>query len=393
MEQQVLSAVAKSRKAYDKARSAGVERTLSDKGKIVFKEIADYYQRDEECPFVDLGIVTSRLKRKHEKHAELFDSIIGGLDPDVSVDNIVQEILELKKRDVKDRLSSAFTVDGNEEKIAALLDEYSEYVVGGDGQDSLKVFKNPLAAAITSEHQSENLIKLSPPALNQAAGGGLKRGHHMLIFARPDTGKSMSAIELCRGFLQQGLTVVYIGNEDPPADLIMRMMVSLTGMRKDAIMADPNEADRRLALRNWDKFIFVEMTPGTPEEIREVCAEYSPDVLIVDQVRNLYMRESNKVLALESAEKFLRNLGKKQDMATISYTQAGDSGHNKLFLEMNDVDWSNTGMQACADIMVGIGINDEYESMGRRMLSFPKNKLGLKEPKQVDFNWQDCRIT
>ena len=41
---------------------------------------------------------------------------------------------------------------------------------------------------------------------------------------------------------------------------------------------------------------------------------------------------------------------------------------------MGDVDNSNTGIPAQADVMIGIGATSEDESQGRRVLSLPKNK-------------------
>ena len=60
----------------------------------------------------------------------------------------------------------------------------------------------------------------------------------------------------------------------------------------------------------------------------------------------------------------------------ITVTQAGDSASGKSILDMGDVDSSNTGIPAQADVMVGIGMSDEDEANGRRVISLPKNKPG-----------------
>ncbi len=46
----------------------------------------------------------------------------------------------------------------------------------------------------------------------------------------------------------------------------------------------------------------------------------------------------------------------------------------KVFKE-EGIDFSNTGIPAQADLMIGIGVTKEYEENGLRMLSLPKNKL------------------
>ncbi len=83
----------------------------------------------------------------------------------------------------------------------------------------------------------------------------------------------------------------------------------------------------------------------------------------------------------------MRNLAKKNDILVIGVTQAGDSGTNKLRLEMGDIDFSNTGMPAQMDLIIGVGSNEEYDSKSWRMISLPKNKLSgehLYFPVMVD---------
>ena len=42
---------------------------------------------------------------------------------------------------------------------------------------------------------------------------------------------------------------------------------------------------------------------------------------------------------------------------------------------MGDVDFSNTGIPATADIMLGIGADPSLESIGGRCVTFIKNKI------------------
>jgi hypothetical protein len=60
----------------------------------------------------------------------------------------------------------------------------------------------------------------------------------------------------------------------------------------------------------------------------------------------------------------------------VSVTQAGDSANNKEILDMGDVDFSNTGIPAQADVMIGMGVTPALDQQGVRMLSLPKNKIG-----------------
>ena len=302
----------------------------------------------------------------------------------------------MRKADVKQALSVALEQTGNEDQITELFSEYfkcNEFIESG-GTESEHVYRGTSALDIARRRGAEHTIALSPPNLNSLAGGGVLRKHHILLFARPDAGKTTQAIELVNGFLKQDLTVLYLGNEDPPEDILVRMMCRITGMRVPEILTNPEAADELLAQRNWDKLIFVEMSPGSASEIYTLVDQVRPDVLMVDQIVNVNMGIDNQVLSQGRAEQFIRNLGKKFNMLTISFAQAGGSAHNKLILEQTDVEFSNTQMQAQADLMIGMGMTLDMEQTGERMLMACKNKMqgGIKDPTKIQIDHSRQRI-
>ena len=99
-----------------------------------------------------------------------------------------------------------------------------------------------------------------------------------------------------------------------------------------------------------------------------------PDVLVIDQIRNVQVKEDNFVRHLEKVSAMIRQIGQRHEVLVISVTQAGDSATNKAALEMGDVDNSNTGMPGQADVMLGIGGTEADVRANRRVLSLPKNK-------------------
>lgn len=359
----------------------------------MFKAVSEYYAEDDHAKRVDSEILLARLARKYPKHQQVFSTFMSNLVMD-SPNNVVKEVTDLKLSDIKGTLASAFTVHDNEKAIDKLLDEYYTLLHSkDDGVETSRTYNSVSVGDIATEVSDENKIQLWPRELNDAIGGGLTRGHHVMYFGRPDVGKSTFACEAIAGFLAQGLRVMYVGNEDPPEQLIWRFMQRILQKPERFILNNMEKADEVLSSRNWGNFYFEEMTPGTPAEIRKRIDEIRPDVVLVDQARNVDMGIDNRTRQLEAVEQMIRNVGKQYRMATISFTQAGDSGHNKLRLEMNDVDSSNTGMQASADLMIGIGCNEEAEMQSWRMLSFPKNKLnGNKQPIKVNINFAIYKV-
>lgn len=393
MESKLLSAACGSRSAYEQIRSVQDKTTFSDKSKAVLDEIGKYYEADPDAGSVDKEVLSSRLARAYPKHDELFRTIVGSLEP-VSIPNIMAEVLNLRKENIKQKIAAAAAAGiDNDEEIFNLVEELDSIKAKQNPEQVDTIYNNTSAAEVVQKTTGKELIKLLPTDLNKALGGGVLRKQHIVVFARPDVGKTTFAINLAKGFLKQGLRTLYIANEDPAHHILKRMMSLITGMTQEEINSRPDEVDAKLAARNWDKFTLVELAPGTPGEIRQLVEAHTPDVLIVDQARNLDMRDTNRVTQLEKACTFVRQIGKKHNMVTISFVQAGDSAEGKLVLNMGDVDFSNTGIPSTADLMVGIGCNTDYELAGQRMLSFPKNKVnGNKEPIQVPIEFKTFRM-
>ena len=101
-----------------------------------------------------------------------------------------------------------------------------------------------------------------------------------------------------------------------------------------------------------------------------------PDVLIVDQIRNVQTGGDGLTVGLERAGVEMRNIAGEFDLLAVSVTQAGESASNKLVLGLSDIDSSKTGLPATTDVMIGVGVDENYDSRGKRMVSLAKNKVG-----------------
>jgi len=172
--------------------------------------------------------------------------------------------------------------------------------------------------------------------------------------------------------------VLYVGNEDPAPDILMRIINRLTGMNKYEVQAAPDRAQEILDKRNYDKLVMAPLAPGNFRQIRSLVKKYSPTVVVLDQLRNLDVDSENRTQALEKAATEARNLAKSGSVLVVSVTQAGDSASGKTVLSRGDVDGSNVGIPGQIDLMIGIGATTEMEANNDRMLSFPKNKLSGK---------------
>lgn len=188
-------------------------------------------------------------------------------------------------------------------------------------------------------------------------------------------GKTAFNITMACGFARQQLPGIYFINEDRVEDIYVRLISNLTGLSLHEIEQNPGKATQMARDHGLEFIRLISLAPGTPAQVEAFVDKYRPFWMVMDQLRNLNMKEANKVLQLEYATSAMRNVAKKYNVLVISSTQAGDSAENKKLLTMGDVDYSNTGVAAQADVLVGIGGDPLDMQEGRRIINISKNKL------------------
>ena len=230
-------------------------------------------------------------------------------------------------------------------------------------------------------------------------GGGALPGHHILIYGRPEAGKSLFAINMVAGIAHNGKKVLYFGNEESVQTHYMRLACNLA-RRNIADFQDEGEGIVSLAeKRGLNNVTFIELTPGTFAEIEQGIKEYSPDVVVIDQLAGVDCGESNPVRSMDKAARSFRTLLLKYGCVGISVSQAGDrtERHGQLppaFLGMGDVYGSRTGLPAQVDLMIGIGYDQDMYDRDVRGVSLPKNKLGGSHSGfKVRIDKQQSRVT
>ena len=379
-EQKIISTLIASREAFEAVNEHLDSSDFSAESNLLVDYIRDYYSRDSAASSVDLDIILGRLKRKlvNPKHFTAMETVLRGL-PEASPGNVSREILEVKRHSQGLKLAAALSGGRGTEEVSALLEQYNKLHTAtelGNGTPEEEVSGLDLPGLVTRSFDRSALIPVYPTPLNERLDGGAKPGHHILVFAPTEMGKTLFAINMVGGFLHHGLPVLYIGNEDPIADIQMRLATRLTGLDKHEIEADPKSAMESLAGRGVDKFHIVEMSPGTFPRIGKLVEKYAPKVVVLDQLRNIDVKSDNRTQALEKAATEARNLAKRAGVLVVSITQAGDSASGRRILTRGDVDGSNVGIPGQCDVMVGIGATEDEEARGHRTISLPKNKLG-----------------
>jgi archaellum biogenesis ATPase FlaH len=380
-EKHVLSSAIQSADAYN--RIAGhVERgDLSEQGWIIWECIQSYYGNDSESSRIDPILLAENVARQvsADKHKDMFRGLVADLAGlDTSPANVVDDLLATKREVAGHKLANALLTSGD---VPTLMSEYDSLMAsnGLDEKGEPEVRRGlDVETLVTERFDPEGLVEVWPPSLNARLDGGVKPGHHLLVFARPEMGKTLAVIEMIAGFVSQGLSVLYVGNEDPMDDVNMRVVNRLSGMTKFEVLNAPNEADTKARAAGYDLLIMASLSPGTVREVTTLIEEHAPDVLVLDQIRNLNMFNDNYVLQLEAAATQARTWAKRYSCVVVSVTQAGDSADGKAVLDLGDVDYSNTGIPAQCDVMIGLGATGKNVQRGEIVMSLPKNKVSGK---------------
>lgn len=380
-ERNVVAASLRSREAYDKVVKFTEPGEYGEQARLILDHIGQYYDADPDAQRTDPELVSASVRRSlaNPKHRETFEHLISDLaSQEVSAANVVKDLLGVKREASGSKLATALAAGRPPNEIVPLIDEYTSFAEGETlTDDETSVMHNvSIADVVRTTYDPDALIKVWPTALNDRLDGGCLPGHHIVIFARPEAGKTLTLVNMMAGFLYQGLRCLYVGNEDPVKDILLRVTTRLSGMDKYDVLQAPDKAEELARERGYENLILAELAPGTPREIEALIVQYDPDVVLIDQLRNINVGEEQFVQQLEKAATAARNLAKKHGVLMVSVTQAGHTADNKAVLDMGDVDSSKTGVPAQADVMIGIGGTEEDFGRNRRVLSLPKNKRG-----------------
>ena len=377
-EKRLLAAALKERKAYEEIFSRILPEQFSPLGQFVVGAVSDFYDRDTDAQHCERDTILGRLRVKlsNPKQLGAVEAYFAAVPDEVSVPNLLADVRGFRLARLGDQIALGFANGEDSRKISELMNEFQEIHADDSPADDEEVFKGAsVSGIIQSAFTSENQIKLLPKELNAKLDGGARPGHHVLVYARPEIGKTLFVINLTAGFLGQNLPVLYIGNEDPASDILIRMVCRLSKMVKADVLKNPDKAEALAREKGYDNLTIAALAPGNFFEIRKLVERYKPKVVILDQLRNLEVYSDSRVQALEKAATEARNLAKRHGLVVVSVTQAGESAEGKAVLGRDDIDFSKTGIPAQVDLMIGIGADETMERHGIRTISLPKNKL------------------
>lgn len=367
----LIAASLKDRRAFDAVAASQEPAAFTGDLLTIWRALEDYYRRDaavQSCVLDTLRAIALEGVANPKSRKRLGEALteIGALD--ASADNVRESLRIVARERIGTQLAVALSARRGRDEVETLIGAWQETFVTDEGDEELTY-----EAALTSRLDPKGRLEVRPLVLNKSLGGGVLPGHNITMFARPELGKSAMGITMAVGFARKGHKVLYFCNEDPAADLMVRAITVFTKKPREIVEYGQLMEALKLGLGNLR---FVDIAPGSLAEIEGHVRKHKPAVIVVDQIRNVHAGKSeNMTQRLDTVAQGIRALGKRYGMVTVSITQAGDSARGKSILDDGDIDSSNTGIPAAADVLIGIGATETQIANGSRTLSLCKNKV------------------
>jgi len=212
--------------------------------------------------------------------------------------------------------------------------------------------------------------------------GGIGPGNLVIIFARPEVGKTafwVSLVSKPNGFAEQGAKIHAFINEEPAVRTQMRAISCFTGLNREQIIEDKVRAHNEWK-KIKDNIKMIDTVDWTIQDIDSHCEKYKPDIIVIDQldkinVAGTYARTDERLRAVYTSA---REIAKRRNCAVIAISQASALAQNSDHISFDMMENSRTGKAAEADLIIGIGHysrSSEDADDNARVLNVSKNKI------------------
>ena len=375
---------------YDKLKSEIDISIFQNGAREIYKTISNIYKDNPnitQINFSDLKLAYFNTYYPNTSYAsqknihELIDSLERQEEPsDDVVATALKSMYRIKKADELARIC----LDISNNPSSSSLKQVEKFMANVDEeqtqQESEAVTKD--VDKIVEALQEQGEFKFNLNSL-QRATNGIGRGNFMIVFARPDVGKTafwVSLVASPNGFAWQEKKVSIFANEEPAIRTQMRLLNASTGLQRGNIL----NGSRDLAKQKWSTISpYIEnfdCVGKTMDDLDEYCSTNDVDILIIDQLDKINVTGKYNATHEKLREVYTqsRELAKRHNILVIGMSQASAEAQGRSRVTFSTMENSKTGKAAEADIILGIGKEDEVENYLEdcvRFVTLSKNKL------------------
>ena len=375
---------------YDKLKSEIDISIFQNGAREIYKTISNIYKDNPnitQINFSDLKLAYFNTYYPNTSYAsqknihEIIDSLERQEEPsDDVVATALKSMYRIKKADELARIC----LDISNNPSSTSLKQVEKFMANVDEeqtqQESEAVTKD--VDKIVEALQEQGEFKFNLNSL-QRATNGIGRGNFMIVFARPDVGKTafwVSLVASPNGFAWQEKKVSIFANEEPAIRTQMRLLNASTGLQRGNIL----NGSRDLAKQKWSTISpYIEnfdCVGKTMDDLDEYCSTNDVDILIIDQLDKINVTGKYNATHEKLREVYTqsRELAKRHNILVIGMSQASAEAQGRSRVTFSTMENSKTGKAAEADIILGIGKEDEVENYLEdcvRFVTLSKNKL------------------
>lgn len=324
-----------------------------------------------------------------EFYYALFDNL---KSYDCQSDTVYQLIKSLKQTKLLRSLSlqSYEVAEGRKkfEDLQSLLQSIAE-LDNSSPEEVEDEFVNTSLQHIAAEMDANPGLLWRLPSLNSELGP-LRKGTFIVVFARPETGKTSLLADQVSYFATQCGTddkILWFNNEQEGGQVVLYNYRASLGLPLEVILSNPAKYEKEYKELTKDSIKVKDSASIHYRDVERLCKTHKPKLVVIDQIDKLKgFAADREDLVLGAIYIWAREIAKMY-CPVIGVCQAGATGENKKWLTMDDMNNSKTSKAAECDAILGIGkIQDEaWDKV--RFFHLSKNKLTGKHSKwEVRFN-------
>ena len=225
------------------------------------------------------------------------------------------------------------------------------------------------------------------PELN-AALGPLRKGDFLIVSARPDSGKTTflasEGTAMAEQLADTDQRLVWFNNEEDGKKVKWRIYQAALGITSDDMNADITAAIEMYSemMGGKDRIKVLDNKRLHVSDMEEVLKHTKAGVIVIDQLWKVQGFERDSVSEVDRQTKLFAWAREMASMyaPVITVHQADGSAEGQLWIEMNQLYGSKTGIQGEADAIVTLGKSHESGYEMTRGLYVPKNKMFGEDP-------------
>lgn len=260
------------------------------------------------------------------------------------------------------------------QELTSYLDQHREGIHPDDfGEETTKDLN-----LIFDHFSSEGRFKF-PIATLARQVPGIGRTEFGIIFATPETGKTLFSLTLAcapGGFCDQGLDVLYLGNEEDTRKTMGRAYAAYIGWPLAKV-----EAQREAAVERFkpisDRISMKDIQDWDLQKVEAYIAHKKPDVVFIDQGDkvNVVGKFNASHEKLRELYRQFREIAKRNNCALFVVSQASNDAAGRTKVLPTQMEGSKIGKFAECDLIIGIGKNENDLDDPTRYLTIGKNKI------------------